>query len=59
MVLAKHSFRHSKNHKDSKFVFKVNIDRWEVGFYSGITDGQTNGWTDPLLLLQYRFLICV
>ena len=51
MVLAKYSFRHSKNHKDSKFVFKVNIDRWEVGFYSGITDGQTNGWTDPLLLL--------
>ena len=40
------SWKRSLRPKDSKSVFKVDITRWEVGFYSGITDGQTNGQTD-------------
>ena len=50
-IVIKCSSKHSPCHKDSESVFKVDIDGWEVGFYSGITDGQTNGRTDPLLLL--------
>ena len=46
LFVTKYSSKHSPCHQDSKSVFKVDIDRWEVGFYSGITDGQTNEWTD-------------
>ena len=49
-IVIKCSSKKSLCHKDSKSVFKVDIDGFEVGFYSGIKEGQTNGQTDPLPL---------
>ena len=41
----------SSSPKDSKIVLGIKIGSWEVGFYSGITHGHTNGRTDLHLLI--------
>ena len=46
-IVTKYSSKHSLCHKDSKSVFKVDVDSWEVDFLAELqTDRQTEEQTD-------------